>query len=203
VIEGDLISYGQVEPELEDGVQILGQKRHEQTPAKAAKTERSLIFSWILSVIVWFATVQLLIYMLPGLAASTVKAGLDKSGKSLGIGFLWVLLMIPLAVVLVISVVLWPLAVAVVLLSGLCFLAAYAYSMVMVGVWLMNKLKKQELGITWRQVLIGVVVMRVITLIPVLGGLLMIVVLLIALGALAQVLWSRLKKEEATESVTA
>ena len=197
LIEGDLITYGNKEPIIEDDVQINGEKRHSESVAKTAnRVESNVVMAWVTSVLVWFIVGLVLVYLLPGLSQDIANMALTKGGKSLGIGFVWLALLIPVIIVLFISMVGWPLAIMVGVFTAGDVIAAIAFGMVVVGVWVMKKMGKEESKITWQHVLLGVVIMKIVSLIPVVGGLIGVVVMLLVLGSIGMVLWERLKKEK-------
>lgn len=196
-IEGDLITIGNNEPTIEDDVQINGEVRHSLRIDKAAKkVEKNLIMAWVTGVLVWFVVALVFIYLLPNITKDIVNTALTKGGKSLGIGFAWIALLIPTIIVLLITMIGWPLAIMVGVFTVGDLIAANTFSMVLVGVWAMKKFGKTEAKITWQHALLGVVILRAINLIPIIGNLIGIVVVLLTLGAVGLVLWDRLRKEK-------
>jgi hypothetical protein len=199
-IAGDLITLGTNEPTIEEGVEISGEVRHSYPDRKAGRTERNLIMAWVASVLVWFAVAVVLVYLLPSFVKDIVGTALTKGGKSLGVGFVWVALLLPVFVILMITFVGWPLAIMTALVTISLLIAAYAYSMVVVGSWIMRRVKKVESKISWQHILLGVVIMRVVSIVPVVGWLVSVVVVLLTLGATVLVLWERLKSEKVVVS---
>ena len=201
IIEGDLITTGSSEPNIEDGVQINGEKRHTAAGEKIAKkVDRNSILEWVTGVLIWFVVAVVLIYLFPVFVRDVVGTAFSKGGKSIGVGFAWIALLIPVVITLLIAIVGWPLAAMAALFTAGELLVAYSSSMVVLGVWTMKKFGKSGVKITWQHALLGVVIMRVVQLVPLIGGLLSIVVVLLTLGAVGLVLWERLRTEKVVVS---
>ena len=196
-INGDLVTYGSKEPTVEDNVVINGERRHEMEPTKkgvgAAATGKGLILAWVMSVMIWGIVALVGWYMWPALINDTVRNVLQKGGRSLGIGFIWMIALVPVVVVLLVTIIGWPLAVLSVLGSMTACIAAKAVSTIVVGVWVMQRIQKRETSITWQHVLVGTVVLKAVEIIPLIGWLIGLVVFMLTLGALGSSLWARLR----------
>ena len=197
IINGDLVTYGAKEPTVEDNVVISGERRHEMGPANksvgAAATGKGLILAWIMGVIIWGIVALVEWYVWPALINDTVRNVFQKGGRSLGVGFVWMIALLPVVIVLLITVIGWPLAVLSVLGSMTAVLVAKAVSGIVVGVWVMQKMQKRETPITWQHVLIGTVVIKIVQFVPLVGWLISLVVFLLTLGALGMSFWDRLR----------
>ena len=195
-IKGDLVTYGPNEPVIEEGVAIGGETKHVFDQAKKAagvSTGKGLILGWVMSIAVWAVVALVGWYVGPALVSHTIQNALQKSGKSLGFGFVWVIALIPVSILLMISMVGWPLAVIGVLGSAAMLMVANAVSMIVVGVWVMQKIQKKETPITWQHVLIGTVVVKTVQIVPIIGWLISLVIWLLTAGALGMSLWEQLR----------
>jgi|GEM_PF-3013898 hypothetical protein len=200
-IAGDLITTGNNEPNIESGVQITGEQRHSlvaEKKAKGAWGERNLLMEWVLGVLVWFVVALTVSYLIPGTTKEVVDTVLTKGGKSLGIGFAWMALFIPTIIMLIITMVGWPLAIMLGVFTPGNIMLAITLSGVIVGVWAMKKLGKEESKITWQHILLGVVIIRTVSMVPIIGWLIGLAVMLMSFGAIGIVLWERLRTEKTT-----
>lgn len=192
VIGGDLLTYGEKEPVVEAGAVIQGNKKHklkEVTPARGAS-----IGQWVGSVVAWFVVGMVLLYVAPGFTRRVTATAIKRSGQSIIVGVLWALLCLPAIILLMITIVGMPAAVIIGLLTVLLVMLAVAYAMVTAGVWIMAKLVKSESGqVSWQHVLLGVVVYKTVGLIPIVGWPAILVVTLLALGALLKANWQLLR----------
>jgi hypothetical protein len=190
VIEGALDTYGEKEPRIEAGATISGERKHHVKVAAAVKNKTSVSW-WVTSVLTWFVVGLVLIYLVPQLTNKVTETALKSSGKSLLIGAVWALLFLPVVILLMITVVGIPLAFILLLLTIVFFMLAIAYAMILIGVWTMKKISKTESEkVSWQHVLLGVVIYKVITLIPIIGWLVGFILVLLSLGAL---IWTDLK----------
>lgn len=111
-----------------------------------------------------------------------------------GLGFL-ILAVSPMAILaLMITLIGIPLGMlSVFFLAGLFFLTALAMPVV-VGSAVYKKWKKQEVyTVTWFTILLGAVILFLLSLIPILGGLIRFILWLIVLGVLSHSLWNGVK----------
>ena len=98
---------------------------------------------------------------MPTFARRVTETAIKKGGKSVGLGLLWMLLLVPAFILLVVTLVGIPVAIMIALLTALSCMLATVYASVIVGVWVMNKISKTEsLDIKWQHLLLGVMVMR-------------------------------------------
>lgn len=189
VIAGDLITYGQSEPKitLESGAQILGERRH-VTPAEAARPARgdgsqNNVLGWVLNVLTWFVVSFLLLLGLPGLTSRVIAQANARPWQSIGWGVLWWILLIPVSIMLIASVIGWPLAIALLALTAALTVAALGYAALIIGSWITRKLLKQDQPLNWQAALVGAVAIALIGLAPVIGWLAITLLLMLAFGA--------------------
>lgn len=193
VIEGDLLTYGEKQPVIEEGAKVIGKTTH-KIKARQGTTRRTSVGLWVSSVMAWFAAGVLLVYLLPAFARRVTETAVKNSSKSMGLGLLWMLLFIPTLVLLMIAMVGIPVAMMLIFLTVLLCLLAIVYATVTVGVWVMNRISKSEnTDIKWQHVLLGVVIYKLVGLVPLVGWLLVLAVTLLALGALLISLWQRMR----------
>lgn len=192
VIEGDLSTYGKKEPAVETGAVIRGNKEHKSK--EAAPKIQAYIGQWVGSVVAWFVVGMVLLYVAPGFTRRVTATAIKHSGRSIIVGTGWVLLCLPAMILLMITVVGMPAAVIIGLLTALLMMLAVAYAMVTAGVWIMEKLAKSESGhVSWQHVLLGVVVYKTVRTIPIVGWPAVLVLILLALGALLWTNWQLLR----------
>lgn len=200
VIEGDLTTYGEKEPTIEKGATVNGERKHHTKEAKAVGMSGS-VAGWVSSVLAWFVLGLVLLYLVPQFTKSVTETALKRSGKSLLLGALWALLFIPLVVLLMITIIGIPLAMIVLLLTIAFFMLAIGYSMIIIGIWIMNKISKTENAeVSWQHVLLGVVMYKVIKLVPIVGWPITLALTLLSLGALIWTDWRLLKKPKTSDT---
>lgn len=203
VIEGDLTTYGDKKPVIEDGATVNGEQKHYVKEAKTVGM-RGSVAGWVSSVLAWFVLGLVLLYLVPQFTKSVTTTALQRSGKSLLVGALWALLFIPVVVLLMITVIGIPLAMIVLLLTIAFFMLAVGYSMIIVGVWTINKISKRENAeVSWQHVLLGVVIYKIIKLIPVVGWTIALMLTLLSLGALIWTDWKLFKEPKTSDDKTA
>ncbi len=119
-----------------------------------------------------------------GRVAETVTGSPARAG---GLG-LAVLLLTPILLVLIaITVVGIPISVAGLVVFGLAIWVAVVYGQFAVGRWV---LRQADVTNRWAALLVGVTGVALVGLVPILGGLLDLLVLLVGIGALSIALWS-------------
>jgi len=133
------------------------------------------------------------VYLLRRFTEEVVKQSLQKFWPSLGIGF-GSLVLVPIAcIILSISIIgLW-LAVIAGALYLLLLILSSVFASIILGTWLIKVLaKRQEYIIDWKAVVVGVIIIKLLILIPFIGWLPKFIFLLIGLGAFVQWLYRKL-----------
>jgi hypothetical protein len=156
------------------------------------------VADWVRSVVTWFVVGVVLLYLLRGAATETVTYSLARSGRSLGIGILAIVFVLPAALLLAFTIVGLPLAGLILLGTIAHLIVSHALAALIVGAWLMMRLLKSSgtaAAFKWQHVLLGVVVLKTLGLVPLVGWLAVSLVTLMTWGALLQVLWRRLRAE--------
>lgn len=131
----------------------------------------------------------------PKTAISVIERASTKFWKSLLIGFATVVL-VPIATVLLfVSLIGWPIAVALVAASFLLCMVTTAYMGVVVGCVTMKLIKKQQTIPTpkWYIVLLGVAIIAVLALIPAIGWFAIFLIYLSTLGAVVKLKYEQMK----------
>jgi len=200
VIEGDLMTYGERGPIIEDGATVNGERKHYAGEAKRIGAHGS-VAGWVSSVLAWFVLGLVLLYLVPQFTKKVTETALKRSSKSLLVGTLWALLFIPAVVLLMITVIGMPLAIIVFLLTIAFLMLAVAWSMVLAGVWIMNKISKTgSAEVSWQHVLLGAVIYKVVKLIPVIGWPIAVILTLLSLGALLWTGWKLFRKPKTSDA---
>ena len=197
-IAGDLVTYGEREPVMEEGASVGGEVRHEQVErGQYSRGDQARIGNWVRSVVTWFAAGVLLLYLFRGATAEVLDQGFARSGRSLGIGVLAAVLVLPAVLLLALTVVGLPLAALVLLLAGAHLIVAHAFATLLIGSWVMTRFFKAAAasGLKWQHVLLGAVLLKTAALVPIVGWLTVCLLTLLAWGALLQVLWRRLSAQ--------
>jgi hypothetical protein len=135
--------------------------------------------------------------LLPGVAAATVTDTREQPARTVGVGFLALFAGPALFAALLLTVVGIPLAFLWLLVYGLLVLVGFVLGEYAVGAWLLSLADYEN---RWVALLVGVLAVFAVGEVPILGGLVEFVVLLLGLGALAAVLWRRIRGRRRTET---
>lgn len=198
-IAGNLEYTSKEKAEIDES-KVLGEVTfHQKKVAKMGLFKGSKIFSGFLTLIFLLkllgaiAVGLIFVYLLKRFTGEVVKESLQKFWLNLGIGF-GLLILIPIAcIILAISIIgLWIAGIVGVIYILLLTLSS-VFASIILGAWLIKVLtKKQEYIIDWKAVVVGVIVIKLIVLIPFVGWLPKFIFFLIGLGALVQWLYKKL-----------
>jgi hypothetical protein len=182
-VTGDVVS--QSDPVVASGATIGGTTKRLETNTNWEGFGWAGKLAWWLAVSISTLVVGLLFIWLIGRGASTVlEAGRTRIGPSIGLG-LGLFFGLPLlAVIALVTVVGIPLGLG--LLAALLLIYALGYS---ATAWILGRSIVRE-PTTWAVALLaGWVILRVVALIPILGGLVWFAAVVFGLGALAVAIW--------------
>lgn len=190
-VTGDLTYWSQSPAQVQPGAQILGKTTHNLPPAKAVEqvkpakilgifTGVSLAFK-IISLLSTLIIGLLMLKFFPAYTQRTVDVVAQKPWASLGIGFLTAVLTPILFVILLITVVGIP--IAMILLATFLILAYFTriFVSILVGQKIFEILG-QKAGSGW-SFLLGLVIYGLITILPIIGGIVTLLIVLFGLGA--------------------
>lgn len=117
-----------------------------------------------------------------------VKNGFSNFWQGLGRGFVVFVVLPSAAFVAMVTVIGIPLGVLLLLIYIMSLIAASVYSVLFTGAWVEHLMRgNSDILITWKTALIGTVVWTLVGLIPIVGGFVKCILLLFALGRIAQV----------------
>ncbi len=190
------------EANIDDNATILGEVEFNQQSVNVSKsaTKEVLIgiFSllFLMKLLTIIATLLVLIYLFRNIIKVTTKESLDEFWSSLGIGFAALFLTPILIVILAATMIGLYLAGILLVAYILLIIISSILANIAFGSWLMKVIKKKDKYlISWQEITLGVVVLSLIAFIPVLGGLVCFVFMLISLGALYKLIFkSAIKK---------
>ncbi|MEX1997549.1 MAG: hypothetical protein WEA04_02635 [Candidatus Andersenbacteria bacterium] len=190
-IAGDLLSYGGVEPTIEEGVSIAGQTRHHFTDDVQA-SRRVAIMAWIRSVVMWFVAALLALYLLPSFTRQVIQIAGQQSGAAIGLGLLAIALLVPISIFLIITVIGIPLMALLLSIILTLLVAALIYANILVTALVIRRITPTKTALTWHHLLLGTVIYKTLQFIPIIGFFVAAIVTVWALGTLALVLGKRL-----------
>jgi len=177
-VGGDIVSLQ--DPEIEDGATVEGSVDDLQTRWDVYDVGFAGRYAWWLAYSVSTLVLGLVLLALaPGLAAASVRALRERMGATIGFGLLWFLLLPVVAVLLLVTIVGIPLG----LFLGLALALVYTIGYV-VGAIGLGRLFVKEPTSRYLAFLAGWGALRVLALVPFLGGLLWFVATLLGLGTL-------------------
>ncbi|PIT98466.1 MAG: hypothetical protein COT71_00640 [Candidatus Andersenbacteria bacterium CG10_big_fil_rev_8_21_14_0_10_54_11] len=181
-IGGDLLTFGGAAPRVADGARIGGMQRH-RTHTEKPRDMQAILGRWVRSTLGWFILAVLLLYVFPRFAQRSADTALARTGEALGAGAAWLLLGVPIAIVLGAVVIGWPAVVLTVFGTAAGMVAASALAVLFAGAWFLKVVTKTAQPLLWQHALVGAVALKLVQLVPVLGGLLLLVLTTILLGA--------------------
>ncbi len=202
-IDGTLTYYAENEMTFEGasiGRVVYGGPAYEQQDKKETA-------AWMWGLASGIAAIKLLGILLAGLligllwpktAVVVTERASKKFWVSLLIGFATVVL-VPIATVLLfVTLIGWPIAVALIAASFLLCMVTIAYTGVVVGAVTLKLFKKQQTvpTPTWYNILLGVAILAILALIPVIGWFVILLIYLAILGSSVKGIYERLKKVE-------
>ncbi|WP_028059864.1 bactofilin family protein [Candidatus Solirubrobacter pratensis] len=184
-VGGDL-RYGDERPVLARGARVAGTISNEDW------TDTANGWGWI-SAIAWWLAVSvstlivgaLLVWLAPAALSATERAVRERLGATIGWGVAIAIGVPLLAVLALVTLVGIPFGIALLLAAIPVLLVAYATSAWVVG----RRVLRNRSASRWVALLIGWAILRVLALIPVVGGLVWVVATVLGLGALAVALW--------------
>lgn len=179
IVEGNVVS--RQAPTLEDGATVMGDQVRVVGRIDLGDVGIASRFAWWLGYSA--STLALGLFLLlvaPGLDVAIARVARERLGAAAGIGALWFFLLPIAAVLLLVTVLGIPLGVF--LLLGLALLYTVGY---VAGAHGIGRFVMKPPSSRFAAFLIGWVIVRVIALIPVLGGFAWMVVAIFGLGLLA------------------
>jgi cytoskeletal protein CcmA (bactofilin family) len=194
VVGGDLL-HSAASPDVADGARVDGQIRQVEDVGEPRATP--LVPGWVSAVygfLVNLVVGVLLVALLRGFSDSTAARFVERPLTALGVGLLALVGVPALLVVLAITIVGIPFALVGALLYALALWLGYVYGAFAVGAWLIALA-----GEDWGRIAalaLGLAAVTVLGLVPVLGGIVQFVVLLLGLGALTGALYDRWRSTE-------
>jgi len=189
-VSGDLTYWSNAQAQIQSGAQVLGQTTHNLPPAKAPKAEPTRILGIftgpslamkILSFL-WAAVIGLLfLKFFPVYTRRTVEVMIKKPWVSLGMGFLVLILTPIIFLILLITVLGIPIAFIFLVTVLIIAYLAKIFVSILIGQKILEKFGSKA-GSNWA-LLLGLVVFGIVTLIPILGPIVTLLVVFFGLGA--------------------
>jgi cytoskeletal protein CcmA (bactofilin family) len=184
-VGGDL-RYGDERPVLASGAQVAGAVSNENW------SDASNGWGWVSSIAWWVAVAvstllvgALLVWLAPAALYAADRAVRDRLGATVGWGIAIAIGVPLLAVLALITLVGIPFGIALLLAVLPVLLVAYVTSAWIVG----RRVLRNRSASPWAALLAGWAILRVLALVPVLGGLVGLAATVVGLGALAVALW--------------
>jgi hypothetical protein len=196
-VTGDVVS--QSAPVVASGATIGGTTKRLQTNTNWEGFGWAGKLAWWLAVSVSTLVVGLVLLWLVGRGAARIlEAGRTRIGPSIGLGLLRFFGLPLLAVIALVTVVGIPLGLG--LLAALLLIYALGYS---AAAWVLGRSIVRGPTAWVVAFLVGWAVLRVVALIPILGGLVWFAAVVLGLGALAVAIWRARSASQATAATQA
>lgn len=141
------------------------------------------IFSFILGLLASLALGLVLIYLFPSFVGGLAELVKDSPLKTGLLGFLTLFFLPVLSIILLITLFGWSLSILMILLLALALLIATVPVKLLAGEIIYNKILKKDAG-KMMYYLVGAVLFAIVYEIPLLGGLIRFIALIIGLGAI-------------------
>lgn len=209
-IAGDLILTSESEPVIEEGATILGETTFEKPEEKEGREFLFAIapmiafFVTFLKIVLFIAKVivgVLLIALFSQCVRRIMDTLISKPWKSLGVGFLG-LIVIPIASLIMFVILIgYPLGVVGIYTYSVLLYTASIFVGLVVGEKILQLFKKEGVISLYLSFIVGYVVLRILGLIPVLGFVIRIFVLLFGAGALLLGGWYLMKEMRAKKLI--
>mgnify|MGYP001588379684 CR=1 FL=1 len=202
VVKGNITYWSDTEASIDDSALVSGEITKKTSPTNRSYVDKTKIlgiiagFSLALklaNLLVWFVMGLLLIKFVPGFFDRSVNTLKEQPWSALGVGFLALVLTPILAVVLMVTLVGIPFGIVLLALYGILLYFVRVLVTYLIGEWLMGKFG-WKIHQVWA-LLIGLVVYGILTIIPVIGGLVGLFATLLGLGG-----WLISKKQIYTEA---
>ncbi len=198
-IDGKVIVYGSKNPIIKEGAQV---NTPELKPLPVNKNRDNgkglagLLGGWYLTqFLALFVFAYLISWLFPSKLMRHMHTLKSKFMSSLGYGLVFAIIIPIAALLLLITVVGYQLAIVGFLGYALLMFIASPVAAVWLGSWIMMKLgKKTEMLINWQAILVGCLIMQLITLIPLIGWLVCAIITLAAFGSLLMDVRSTIEK---------
>ncbi|NEU55393.1 polymer-forming cytoskeletal protein [Halorussus sp. MSC15.2] len=187
VIGGDLTYDGNLD--RADGARVAGEIRQDSSPDAAVGPAGLVVPKWLAGVYGFLANLVLgaiLLLAFPRFSNGTAERAADNPLRSGGIGLLSFVGIPVLFVLLLISLVGIPLGLLVVLLYPLVLWVGYVYGAFSLGAW---GLGLADTDSRWLALAAGLLAVSVVGFVPILGGIVQFLVLLVGVGAFALGAW--------------
>lgn len=201
-IERDLKYTSPEEAEIHENAKIAGAIDFSQKAIKGVSKPYAtgaifeiLSVLFLLKILISIATGLVLIYFFKNIIKTAATEGMGNVWGSLGLGFAVLILTPVLGIILAVTVIgvylTGLLSVAYVLLVMLSSVIAN----IIFGSWLIKVTKKKNTySIRWQEVVVGVIVLKIIWLVPFVGWLICFIFMLISLGAMSKLIQKSITK---------
>lgn len=188
-IQGDFLSSSGVEPEIDASATIVGRRQHNSL----ADTASAPMFNWLYSIVTWFVASLAALYLIPQFTAHVIQISTQRLVPSVVFGVAWLLLFIPVAIMLAITVIGWPFSLMLIVFSLLIVIAALIYGPILFTAALTRRYSPRKNQLTWQHLLLGIVLYHVLLFIPIIGFIAVCLITIWAFGTLVLTVWQRLR----------
>ncbi|PSP56733.1 polymer-forming cytoskeletal protein [Halobacteriales archaeon QS_1_67_19] len=195
VVGGDLLYDGELS--LSDEARIDGETRQESDTGGFSGPSLPSWFGFAYGFVVHLLLGAVALLAFPRFSRGLAGRAASTPLRSGGVGLLLFLAVPILAVLLFVSVIGIPLGLLVLVLYPFLLWLGFVYGAYAVGAWLLSLASVRN---RWAGLLVGLAGASVAGLVPVVGGLLQFLVLLIGLGALGRTLVGRYRDRRATRA---
>ncbi len=171
------------------GATVGGTVRRDESLSNAGPSPIPHIPGWVGAVYGFFVNLLLgvvLLALFPTFSDGVADNGRTKPLFSIGVGILLLVLVPIVLLVFAVTIIGIPISILGAIIFAVFLWIATVYGSLTVGVWLLSLADE---GGHWLGLLVGLFVVAILSRIPIVGGIVEFVVLLLGLGALAAALW--------------
>jgi cytoskeletal protein CcmA (bactofilin family) len=200
-VGGDFLYDGDLQ--RAQGATVDGDVRRDASIGGAEFDGLPMVAGWLFtaySLALTFVFGAILLLLLPGVAARAATDTGERAARTAGAGFLALLAGPVLFVALLVTIVGIPLAFLWLFVYVLLLLAGFVLGEYAVGAWLLSLADYEN---RWLALLVGVLAVFAVGQVPIVGGLVEFVVLLLGLGALATAFWGYVRRRRGGDETAA
>ncbi len=182
----------------QNGASVGGTVQRDESMNNAGPSPIPHIPGWVGAVYGFFVNLLLgivLLALFPTFSDSVADNGRTNPLFSIGVGILFLILVPIVLIVFAITIIGIPITILGAIVFAIFLWVATVYGSLTVGVWLLSL---ADTGGHWLGLILGLFVVAILSRIPIVGGIVTFVVLLLGLGALAAALWTRYRGRRTT-----
>lgn len=200
-IDGDLHTYGTEEPTIQNGANVTGTTAHHTTPLPEAESSSQMLLAWARHVITLFLSAWILMALFPVFTATTLQTFTAQPMRHASIGFSWLLLCLPAALVCAIAGFGMSLGLLIALATAFLLAVSISYTTIVSGTFAAHVISRRFAPpktaivqqLSWPQALLGAVIISSLLVIGGVGAIVIMILVVITFGTILTSFWRCLR----------